>query len=566
MTPNRWLRALDWLRAYDRSWLRGDVVAGVTLAAYLLPAGIADASLANLPPQAGLYACLFSGLVFWLLCSSRQTAITVTSAISLLVGASLGEIAGGDETRFGAMAAGTALLVALIAFTAWLVKAGGIVTFISESVMVGFKCGVALFLASTHLPKLFGFKGAHGSFWERAGHFFSHLHETNAAALTIGLAALAVLILGKVFLRNRPVALVVVVASIAAAALTGLDARGVHLLGEVPQGLPSVGLPAIQWADLNDLLPLALACFLLGAVETAAIGRMFAAKHGGRVDANQEFLALAGANLAAALGRGFPVSGGMSQSLVNENAGARTPLSGLVAALVVLVVVVFLSGLLRFLPQPVLAAVVLVAVSGLFNVPALKHLRRTNRAEYIVAVAALLGVLTSGLLRGVLIGAVISLVLLIRRASRPHVATLGRIPGTRRFSDRERHPDNELIPGVAVFRPESGLIYFNIDHVCDTILARVRSADPPPALVVLDLSAAPLVDMQAAHALAGLAGELAAAGLRVRVVEARSSVRDRLRAEGVDERLGGVNRFTTVAEAVDAALAGKPNDRPGAGA
>ena len=178
-TASRWLPALGWLRTYNKAWLRGDVVAGITLAAYLLPAGLGDASLANLPPEAGLYACLFGGLVFWLFCSSRHTAITVTSAISLLVGASLGEIAGGDTSRFSALAAGTALLVALIAFIAWLAKAGSIVNFISESVMVGFKCGVALFLASTQLPKLFGIHGAHGNFWENSGNFLKHLGDTN---------------------------------------------------------------------------------------------------------------------------------------------------------------------------------------------------------------------------------------------------------------------------------------------------------------------------------------------------------------------------------------------------
>src|SRR5437879_9179612 len=175
----RVIPAFNWLRAYDKGWRRADVVAGITLAAYLLPAGLGDASLANLPPQAGLYACLFGGLVFWLFCSSRHTVITVTSAISLLVGASLGEIAGGDTTRFGALAAATALLVALIAFIAWLVKAGSIVNFISESVMVGFKCGVALFLASTQLPKLFGIHGAHGNFWKNSGNFLPHLKATN---------------------------------------------------------------------------------------------------------------------------------------------------------------------------------------------------------------------------------------------------------------------------------------------------------------------------------------------------------------------------------------------------
>jgi sulfate permease, SulP family len=555
----RWIPALGWLRSYDKTWLRGDVVAGITLAAYLLPSGLGDASLANLPPQAGLYACLFGGLVFWLFCSSRHTAITVTSAISLLVGASLGGIAGGDTARFGALAAATALLVALIAFIAWLVKAGAIVNFISESVMVGFKCGVALFLASTQLPKLFGIHGAHGNFWENSGSFLNHLDETNPTSLTIGGVALAVLVLGKIFLKNKPVALFVVVGGIVASVWLGLGARGVKLLGEVPQGLPPLGLPgALDWSnpdsvlqDFNNLLPLAFACFLLAAVETAAIGRMFTAKHGGQLDANQEFLALAAANFAAGLGRGFPVSGGMSQSLVNEGGGARTPLSGAFAAGIILVVVLFFSHLLAALPQPVLAAVVLVAVASLFKVSALEHLWRGDRPEFLIAMAAIVGVLGQGLLRGVMIGAIISLVLLIRRASRPHVAFLGRIPGTRRFSDRERHPDNELIPGVLIFRPESGLIYFNMDHVRDTILDRVRAEIPAPRLVVLDLSAAPRVDMHSAQMLGSLAEELTAAGIRVQAVEARSSVRERLRGEEVDARLGGVDRFTTVADAVE---------------
>jgi high affinity sulfate transporter 1 len=547
----RWIPAIDWLRKYERSWLRGDVVAGITLAAYLLPAALGDASLANLPPEAGLYACLFGGLVFWLFCSSRHTTISVTSAISLLLGASLGEIAGGDTARFSALAAGTALLVAFIAFVAWLAKAGAVVNFISESVMTGFKCGVALFLASTQLPKLFGFHGAHGSFWGNSAHFFNHLGETNSTSLAIGGTALAVLVLGKVFLKNKPVALFVVIGGIVASSLLGLEARGVKLLGDVPQGLPAVGLPAIHWSDLNQLLPLAFACFMLGAVETAAIGRMFGAKHGGRLDANQEFLALAAANLAAGIGRGFPVSGGMSQSVVNEGGGARTPLSGALAAGFILVVILFFSHLLRALPQPVLAAVVLVAVAGLFKISTLKHLWRGDRPEFVVAMAALLGVLSSGLLRGVLIGAILSLAQLLRAASRPHVAFLGRIPGTRRFSDRERHPDNELIPGTLIFRPESSLVYFNVDHVCETILDRVRAEATPPKLVVLDLSAAPKIDLQGTQTMAGLADELAAAGVRFQIVEARSSVRDRLRGEGVDDKLGGVDRFTTVADAVE---------------
>jgi MFS superfamily sulfate permease-like transporter len=200
----------------------------------------------------------------------------------------------------------------------------------------------------------------------------------------------------------------------------------------------------------------------------------------------------------------------------------------------------------------VLAAVVLVAVAGLFKVSTLKHLWKVDRPEFVVAMAAIVGVLGSGLLRGVMIGAVISLVQLVRRASRPHVAFLGRIPGTRRFSDRERHPDNELVPGVFIFRPEAGLVYFNVDHVRDTIMNRVRAGAVPPKLVVLDLSAAPRVDLQAAQSLGELARELSAAGIAVQAVEARASVRERLRNEAVDDELGGVNRLSSVADAVEA--------------
>jgi sulfate permease, SulP family len=549
--PYNILPALTWLRAYQPQWLRADLIAGVTLAAYLMPAGLADASLANLPPQAGLYACLFSGLVFWLFSSSRHTAITVTSAISVLVGASLGDLAGGDASRFWALASCTALIVGALGFIAWLAKAGVIVNFISESVLVGFKCGIALFIASTQLPKFFGFKGSHGDFWERSGHFFSHLGETNMASLMLGIAALALLLLGKRFLKNKPVALFVVIAGIIAASSMDLGRFGVNLLGQVPQGLPPFGLPAVHVSDLNDLLPLALGCFLLGMVETAALGCTFAVKHGYRFDPNQELLGIASANVMAGMGHGFPVSGGMSQSLVNESGGARTPLSGFVAALLMLVVVLFLSGALQNLPQPVLAAIVLMAVTGLFNVAALRHLWRADRTEFLVAIAALLGVLGSGLLRGVLIGAIISLVQLLRRASRPHVAFLGRIPGARRFSDMARHPDNEPIPGALLFRTEASLLYFNADYVRDTVMKRASEMGAGLRLAICDLSTSPHVDLAGAQMLMGLYEELASANVRLQIVEARASVRDRLHAEGVEEKVGRIGRFKSLADAVD---------------
>ena len=559
------LPSRTWLSTYDRDWLRADLTAGVTLAAYLLPSAIGDASLAGLPPQAGLYACLFGGLLFWLFCSSRHTALSVTSAISLLIGASLADISGGDPARHASLAAFTALLVAVLAFAAYAVRAGAIVNFFSETVLVGFKCGVALFLASTQLPKLFGFSAGHGGdFWDRIGHFLGGLGGTNPASLALGVTALALLLLGKTFLKHKPVALFVVVFGIVAARVLHLDERGVALLGTVPQGLPWPGVPLVSRADVNQILPLAMACFVLAAVETTAIGRMFGAKHGYRVDGTQEFLAIGAANLAAGLGSAFPVSGGMSQSLVNESSGARTPLSGLVAALVTLVVILFFTGLLSALPQPVLAAIVLVAVTGLIQVEALKHIWRFSRQEFAVAVVALFGVLGSGLLNGVLFGAVLSIVLLLGRASRPRVVEIGRVPGTLYFADLLRHPENQRVPDVLVVRLEGSLLYFNTDHVRDRLTALVSRRATPPRLVILFMGNAPAVDLAGTEMLIELQAAFHAAGITFRLAEAHGQVREALRRVGHEQAAALADTHATVDDVVNAWRASSGHALPAA--
>jgi len=538
--------AWGWLRGYQGSWLRGDAIAGVTLAAYLIPAGIGDASLAGLPPEAGLYACLFSGLIFWLFTSSKQTAVTVTSAISLLVGSTLGGMAGGDLGKYAMMASATALMVAVLALIARLFRAGVIVNFISEPVLIGFKCGVALYLASSQLPKLFGMSGGHGDFWEKSHHFIKHLGETNPTSVVMGGIALALLLCAKRFLPRIPAALFVVIAGLVIGANYDLAGRGVKMMGEVPQGLPEFGIPLLARSDLNNLLPLAMACFLLGAVETAAIGRMFARKHGYRLDSNQEFLALAGANLAAGLGQGFPTSGGMSQSLVNESSGARTPLSGFIASLLVLVVILFVSHLLKFLPQPILAAIVLVAVVGLFNLGALRELWHFSRGEFGVAIAALLGVLGSGLLMGVLIGAVISILLLLRRAMHPPSTELGRVRGTDYFADRIRHPQNESVPHVFVFRCDGALLYFNVEYIRERFLKLLDAREDKVTLAVFFLGTVPSVDMAGVEFLTELRETLNSQGIDLKLAEARGNVRESLRRGGFEKHYGAVEADQTV--------------------
>jgi high affinity sulfate transporter 1 len=523
----------------------------VTLAAYLVPAAIGDAVLAGLPPQAGLYACMLSGLVFWLFCSSRVTAISVTSAISLVIGSALGGASGGDPGRHAALAACTALLVAAIALLAAVLRAGVVVHFISETVLVGFKAGVALYLASTQLPKLLGLEGTHGDFWQRMAWLLEHLGETHLPSLAVGLLALALLFAGHVFLPTRPVALLVVIAGIAVGAFGGLPDHGVKLVGHVPQGLPRLGMPDVHRADLDLLLPLAMACFLLSAVETVAVGRTFAKQHGYQLDANREFLALAAANGLAGLGQGLPVGGGMSQSVVNDAAGARTPLSGLVASGIVLLVALFLSGLLSHLPMPVLAAVILAAVLSLVKPEALRRIWRFGHGEFLVAVAALAGVLGSGLLPGVLVGAVISIVLLLRRSSFPPTVELGRVPGSDQFADRSRHPENERVPGVFVFRAGAGLVYFNVEYVRDRFFELLRARGEGTRLAVFALGTTPTLDLAGVDLMFELHDELRARGIELRLAEAHGPVRDVLRAAGFEAAHGAIAPDVTVEDEVE---------------
>jgi high affinity sulfate transporter 1 len=541
------VRGVEWLSSYDRRNLRPDLVAGVTLAAYILPSAIADASLAGLPPEAGLYAVLFGGLVFWAFCSSRHTAIAATSAISLLIGQSIGDLAGGDAARFVPLAMGAALMVGAFAVVAWAAKAGAVVNFVSETVLIGFKCGIAFVLASTQIPKLFGFPGGHGGFWPRMAEIATHIGETHPLSLGLGLIALGALLVGKRLLPGRPVALVVVVLGIVATSVFDLGARGVKTLGAVPQGLPPFGLPSLGLADLDELLPIAMACFLLASVETAAIGRMFALKHGYRFDPNREFLAIGSANLLAGFGHGFPISGGMSQSLVNESGGAKTPLSSLFSAVIILAVTVGFSGVLRDLPQPVLAAIVLAAVTGLINVHALQRLWRFSREEFAVAAVAFVGVLGQGILRGVLVGAVLSLLLLLRRGSQPNTAELGRVGQSDLFSTLGHGPDHARVPGAFVFRADGALLYFNVDYVRDRFAELLAAREDRVSTAVFFLGAVPAVDLAGAEMLIELRHALAARGVELRLAGAHGAVRSALVRAGLEA--GAVQAYPTVAAA-----------------
>jgi high affinity sulfate transporter 1 len=544
-----WFPPARWLGEYRANWLPGDIVAGVTLAAYAIPVSLAYAVLAGLPPQVGVYGCLLGGLGYALLGSSRQLAIGPTSAISLMIPATVGAMAEGDPQRYEQIASLAAFTVAGLCLLAWLFRLSALVKLISDSILVGFKIGAGLTIAMTQLPSLFGVAGGGHNFFEQAFLLVGQLGQIQYLVLAVGLIAIVLLLMGERWLPGKPVALVVVALSIAAATALGLPALGVPTTGEIQAGLPTLAGPALRLRDVEGIVPLAAGCLLLAYIEGVSAARTFCTKHGYALDPRQEFLGIGAANFAAAMGHGYPVAGGLSQSAVNDKAGAHTSLALVFASIALALCLLFLTGLLENLPKAVLAAAVLTAILGLLDFPAVFRMWHVSRLDFYAATIAIGGVLLLGILQGILLAALASILLLLGRVSRVHVAFLGRIPGTNNYSDLDRHPENEALPGVIAFRPEASLIYVNADTVLESVLGRVRAADPRDLnLVVCDLSTAPYIDLAGSRMLHELHGELIGRGIALRIVGAHGSVRDLLRADGVEGKVGKLDRVVTVVD------------------
>jgi SulP family sulfate permease len=534
----RWLFLFPpatWLAQYHRAWLRSDAIAGITLAAYAIPVSLAYATLAGLPPQIGIYGYMLGGIGYALLGSSRQLAIGPTSAISLMIAATVGVLAGGDAAKYAEIASLAACAVALLCLIAWSFKLSVLVRLVSDSILVGFKAGAGLTIMMSQLPSLFGVAGGGHNFFDRAIKLAGQLGGINWLGLALGASALLFLLVGERRLPGRPVGLTIMALSIVVATLLGLPSLGVPVTGKIPEGLPAIGLPSFGLLEPDELFPLAVGCVLLAYIEGVSAARSFAAKHGYALDVRQEFLGLGAANLVTAFGHGYPVAGGLSQSAVNDNAGARTPLALMICSATLALCLLFFTGLLTNLPKAVLAAIVFAAVYRLVDIRALVRMWQVSRIDFYAATIALLSVLLLGILQGVLLAAVASIVLLLARASRPNVAFLGRLPGTGRYSDDARHEGVEPLVGIIAFRPEASLLYINAETILDTVSdALLKAADIK--LVVCDLSASPYIDLAGARMLHDLYDKLASAHIAFCIVGAHAQLRDLLRAEGLAEK------------------------------
>jgi SulP family sulfate permease len=544
----RYLPSLNWLSGYNLKTLSYDSIAGITLAAYAIPVSIAYASLAGLAPQYGIFGYLLGGLFYAFLGTGKQLAIGPTSAISMLVGITLADLSGGDPQRWLDLASLTAMVFSGICVVAFLLRLDSMINFISETVLVGFKAGAALTIMLSQLPKAFGVPGGGHSFFDKVTVLIPQIPDTNLYVLIFGLVAFGLMLAGEKFFHGKPIAIFVVILSIFAVSFTPLGKLGFKTVGIIPSGLPVFHFPDLNWADIQSVGYLAFACFLLAYVESVSAAKALAYKNGYEINPHQELLALGLANLATSVGGGYPVSGGLSQSAVNDEAGAKTPMSLVFASVFIGICLIFLTGLLKNLPAVILAAIVFIAVERLVNIKEFVRMWKHNKFDFVIATLALISVICFGILQGVLIGALASLILIIRMVSSPNIAFLGRIPGTDRFTDIKRHPDNEVLPGVLLFRVEAPLVYFNTSYVYNHVWPRLSKTDPKLKAVIFDLSTSAYVDSSGARLIKRLFLDLKEMGIEFKVAEAHSEVRDILRFEDVEHLLGHVGRRDSIHE------------------
>ncbi|WP_092804683.1 SulP family inorganic anion transporter [Rhodococcus globerulus] len=550
------------LTGYQRAWLRPDIIAGLTVWAVLVPEALAYATIAGVPPVVGLYAAVPALVLYAAAGSSRHLVVGPMSATAALSAALIAPFAGGDDSRFVALSVGLAVVTGLVGLLAGFVRLGFIASFISEPVLKGFIVGLALTIIIGQVPKLLGVEKGEGNFFVQAATVVRELGSVDGLTVFVGLLSLALVLAVKRWLPLVPGSLLVVLLGITAVALFGLDDRGIDIVGHIDAGLPSVGLPeGVRAEDYLDLIGPAIGVLLIGFAEGLGAAKTYAAKAGYTVDANRELTGLGAANLGAGLCSGMVVNGSLSKTAVNGGAGAKSQVSGLTVAVLTVLTLLFLTGLFEKLPEATLAAVVIAAVVELVDFSSLAALYRVwtkrlgsiygvaARADFAAAVAAMFGVLIFDTLPGLIIGIAVSMLLLLYRVSKPHVAELAKSGS--RWVDIASHPELQPSDGVIVVRVEAGLFFANADHVRDRIDDLVTDGT---SMIILDAETSPFIDVSGAQMLEQLRDSLARKNIVFRVARDVGQFRDVLAGTPG----GGVKLdvYPSVAEAM-----ADPNDR-----
>ena len=557
MAWRRLVPVLGWLPRYDRRLLAGDLAAGIAVTAMIVPKDLGYAGIAGVPVQNGLYAAAAGAIIYALFCTSRQISTGPSSSLAAVAGGGVlvTGLSGGDAAS---LVAGITLVTGVLFLLLALLRMGWISRFLSKAVVTGFLAGSAVSVAIGELPKLTGTSAEGDTAWRELGTWIGGLGDIHWTTLLVAAVALAVILALRFLRPNVPGALVLVVGGLVASHLFDLGSHAVSLVGPVPRGLPAAQVPNIDLMTdhLSVIVIASVALLLIGFSQTAGDARAFASRHRYRIDVNQESVAQGMANVGAGVFQGMPVSTSLSASSLNESSGARTPAASLITGALVLATLLVLAPLFSALPKAVLGVIIIDAVVfGMIDLPELRRLYRVTRFDYWVAVAAILGVLSAGVLAGVVIGVALSLGWLIYVATCPAIPILGREPGTQVFRDVDENPGDETFSGLGVLRPDGGLFFATAEALDERIRELEDAADPPLETVVLDLEAVNFIDSQGAAKLTEIEERTRGIGISLRLARVKPGVRTVLEAEGLIDKIGPDHVHGNVDRAVKAQLA-----------
>ncbi len=527
----------EWARSYNKEWLRPDIIAGITVGAFTIPEAMAYVSLAGMPPEIGLYSAMVGLLVYMVFGTSNQLSIGPTSTLSILVGSTLGSLMVLDINQYFMMVSLVAVIAGVLALISWAFRFGFIIKFISKTVLTGFLAGIALYIASGQLPRLFGIPGSQGNFFERIYYFLVHIDQTNIATLAIGAGGIAFLFLATRKFPRLPNTLFLVLGSIILISFTDIDSLGVKIVGSIPQGLPALVIPDPNLIDFNILLTLATTVFLVSYIEGYLFASKYAAVNKYKIDKNQELLALGASNIAVGFFQGLPIGGVPSRTAVNNESGAKTPLAGGISGLVILLVLLFFTGIFYNLPETILAAIVLFVIKRLVDIPHFRQIYNFSRIEFTIAIVTLLSVLFFGALEGIVIGVILSVLGLLKNLYNPHIAVLGRIPGTNQYLNIKRRPEGEIAPHTLLLRVDGSQIFLNTESIKDTILNLVDDEYKDTRLLVLDFESTPFIDYSGIEMLEELTDELKQRGIKVKAANMYEPLRDSIRNSRLEHEI-----------------------------
>jgi SulP family sulfate permease len=534
--------------------LRSEFVVAITVFAVLVPSAMAFGELAGVTPVAGLYVALGAMLMYALFGSSRQVITGPEATSAIMTAAAVAPLAGGDPVRYAALAALTAILVGVMALLARLARLGFITDFLSKPILVGYILGAALIVIGSQLGKMFGIKLESDQFFRQVLELISRLDETNLLTFALGLVFMAALFIMRRVNRALPGPLIVVVAAILLSAVFDLEAKGVAVVGPVPAGLPSLAIPSFSLEDVFALLPAAIALTILIYADEILTARVFAARHGQKIDANQEFVALGMANIGAGLLSGFPAALSASRTAVNDQMGGKTQWVGIFAAALTVIFLLFFTPLLEPLPTVALGAIIIVASIGLIDLAAFRFLRLVRSAEFWLAVVTTFGVLTVGVVQGILVAVILSLVNVIYHLRRPHDALLDDVDASggtvyRGVADKDTGLTE---PGLIVYRFDAPLVFANAAFFTERLDDLIANAGGGLKCVILDAEAISDFDSTAAEAMENLDADLERLGVELWVARANGPLRDLLDVTGLTKRLGKDNIYISVRAAVEA--------------